>query len=31
MVQFEPTNPEHPVIRLRPGQELDYIGKVTAC
>ena len=30
-VRLEPANPEYPVIRLRPGQELDYFGKVTAC
>ena len=24
-------NPADPVIRLRPGQERDYFGKVTAC
>ena len=30
-VRLEPANPEFPVIRLRPGQELDYFGKVTAC
>jgi len=30
-VRLESANPEYPVIRLRPGQELDYFGKVTAC
>ena len=30
-VRLEPANPNYPVIRLRPGQELDYFGKVTAC
>ena len=30
-VRLEPANPDYPVIRLRPGQELDYFGKVTAC
>ena len=30
-VRLEPANPAFPVIRLRPGQELDYFGKVTAC
>ena len=29
--RLEPANPDYPVIRLRPGQELDYFGKVTAC
>ena len=30
-VRLEPANPNYPVIRLRPGQEIDYFGKVTAC
>ena len=30
-IRLEPANPDYPVIRLRPGQELDYFGKVTAC
>ena len=30
-VRLEPANPAYPVIRLAPGQELDYFGKVTAC
>ena len=30
-VRLEPANPAFPVIHLRPGQELDYFGKVTAC
>ena len=30
-VRLEPANPNYPVIRFRPGQELDYFGKVTAC
>ena len=30
-VRLEPANPNYPVIRLNPGQELDYFGKVTAC
>lgn len=29
-VRLEPANPEFPAISLRPGQELDYFGKVTA-
>ena len=29
-VRLEPANPEFPVFRLKPGQELDYFGKVTA-
>ncbi len=28
---LEPANPDFPVIKLKPGQELDYFGKVTAC
>lgn len=27
-VRLEPANSRYPVIRLRPGQELDYFGKV---
>ena len=30
-VRLEPANPDFPVIRIKPGQELDYFGKVTAC
>ena len=30
-VWLEPANPKYPVIKLKPGQELDYFGKVTAC
>ena len=30
-VWLEPANPKFPVIKLKPGQELDYFGKVTAC
>ena len=30
-VWLEPSNPKFPVIKLKPGQELDYFGKVTAC
>ena len=30
-VRLEPANSAYPVIRLHPGQELDYFGKVTAC
>ena len=29
-VRLEPANPAYPVIRLKPGQRLDYFGKVTA-
>lgn len=29
-VRLEPANPDFPVIRIKPGQELDYFGKVTA-
>ena len=25
-----PANPDYPVLTLKPGQELDYFGKVTA-
>ena len=28
---LEPANPNYPKIVLRPGQELDCFGKVTAC
>ena len=28
---LEPANPDFPVVKLKPGQELDYFGKVTAC
>ena len=30
-VRLEPANPAYQTIRLRAGQELDYLGKVTAC
>ena len=30
-VWLEPANPKFPAIKLEPGQELDYFGKVTAC
>ena len=30
-VRLEPANTVFPVIRIKPGQELDYFGKVTAC
>ena len=30
-VWLEPANPKFPVIKFKPGQELDYFGKVTAC
>ena len=30
-IRLEPANPDFPAIRLSPGQELDYFGKVTAC
>ncbi len=30
-VWLEPANHKYPVIKLKPGQELDYFGKVTAC
>ena len=30
-VRLEPANPNYPVFRLKPGQKLDYFGKVTAC
>lgn len=30
-VRLEPANPDFPVVRMKPGQELDYFGKVTAC
>ena len=30
-VWLEPANPKFPVVKLKPGQELDYFGKVTAC
>jgi DNA polymerase V len=30
-ISLEPANPAYPILRLRPGQELDYFGKVTAC
>ena len=29
-VALEPANDRYPVIRLSPGQKLDYFGKVTA-
>ena len=30
-VRLEPANPDFPAIELKPGHELDYFGKVTAC
>ena len=30
-LRLEPANPSFPVIHIKPGQELDYFGKVTAC
>jgi len=30
-VRLEPANPAFPAIKLKPGQELDYFGKVMAC
>ena len=30
-IRLEPANPKYPTIVLKPGQELDYFGKVTAC
>jgi len=27
-VRLEPENPAYPVLHLRPGQEMDYFGKV---
>ena len=30
-IRLEPANPKYPAIVLKPGQELDYFGKVTAC
>ena len=30
LVSLEPANPAYPVIRLKPGQKLDFFGKVTA-
>jgi len=30
-VWLEPANPKYPTIILKPGQELDYFGKVTTC
>ena len=30
-IRLEPANPAFPVIAMKPGQELDYFGKVTAC
>ena len=29
-VRLEPANPNYPVFRLKPGQKLDYFGKVMA-
>ena len=29
-IRLEPANPDFPVIRLAPGQRLDYFGKVMA-
>ena len=30
-VRLEPANPDFSAIELKPGHELDYFGKVTAC
>ena len=30
-VTLEPANPAYPTITVKPGQELDCFGKVTAC
>lgn len=30
-VRLEPANPDFPVIHIKPGHQLDYFGKVTAC
>ena len=30
-IHLEPANDIYPVITLKPGQQLDYFGKVTAC
>ena len=30
-IRLEPANTAYPVIRLKPNQDLDYFGKVTAC
>lgn len=30
-IRLEAANPEYPDIVLKPGQELDYFGKVMAC
>lgn len=30
-IRLEPANPAYPVIHIKPGHELDYFGKVTAC
>jgi hypothetical protein len=30
-VRLVAANPKYPDIVLKPGQELDYFGKVTAC
>jgi len=30
-VRLVAANPDYPDIVLKPGQELDYFGKVTAC
>ncbi|MBP5544714.1 MAG: translesion error-prone DNA polymerase V autoproteolytic subunit [Kiritimatiellae bacterium] len=30
-IWLEPANPKYSSIVLKPGQELDYFGKVTAC
>lgn len=29
--RLEPANPDFPVIHIKPGHQLDYFGKVTAC
>ena len=31
VIHLEPANDTYPVITLKPGQQLDYFGKVTAC
>ena len=30
-IRLVAANPKYPDIVLKPGQELDYFGKVTAC
>lgn len=29
--RLEPANPDFPVIHIKPGHQLDYFGKITAC